>query len=118
VCEFIDVPFYEGRFCDFTKRYNVYVESRNKFLGWLLRIKALRPSVYIPTSLLTLLRRFHSRESCKPPMDPEARRYLSSIYHPDLLKLQHLLKRGLSAWLLKLDGQSDPSLKYPVVHDA
>lgn len=35
----------------------------------------------------------------KPEMKEETRRYLRELYREDILKLQHLIKRDLSAWL-------------------
>ena len=64
----------------------------------------------VPNHLLSGIRqRFLLTESPKKPMDPRAREFLEQIYSEDILKLQNLIGRDLSTWLMKGRGSNTRS---------
>ena len=105
VCNFLGVPFYDGEFFDPAERYNTYLPPRNPLLLWLIvrnpLFRALKFSSASRQLGRFLRRRFLLTEGQKPPLDPKAGAFLGSLYHDDVLKLQSLIGRDLSAWLVE-----------------
>jgi hypothetical protein len=102
VCDFLGVSFYEGRFFDPGKKYNVYAQPRNILFQRIMGnpyIRSLAISL-VPRRLLIPLRsRVLLAGGSKPPMDQRAVEFLRSIYYDDILKLQDLIRRDLSGWI-------------------
>jgi hypothetical protein len=90
LCSFLGVPFYDGDFFDPEQRYHTYGAPRNALFKWVGRSRAIRSmaAAVAPMHLLIPIRdRLVDRQQPKPPLDPEAREFLRSIYQDDILKL-------------------------------
>lgn len=112
VCTLLGVPFYEGTFFDPHKKYNKYAAPRNAFFARIMGVPYLRSLAIslVPNHLLSGIRqRFLLTDSPKKPMDPRAREFLEQIYSEDILKLQNLIGRDLSTWLMKGRGSNTRS---------
>lgn len=102
LCSFLGVPFYDGRFFDPGHKYHTYGAPRNTLFKWIGRRRTVRSLAAraAPMHLLILLRdRLVNREYPKPPLDPQAQEFLSSIYQTETIQLQSLIGRDLSSWL-------------------
>ena len=62
-------------------------------------MRSLAVAVAPMNMLIPLRDRLVSREQPKPPLEPQAREFLRSIYRDDTVKLQDLIGRDLSGWL-------------------
>jgi hypothetical protein len=92
---------------DLSVQYNAGGIPRNRV--WRAFLIGLGPAKsvlkpLVPTALrpgaVSLLRSLQGRAFVKPPpLDPGARAELIQIYREDILKLQDLIQRDLSAWL-------------------
>lgn len=88
-------------------RYNASGVPRNRSLHWLLqRTRQVQPFVRRAVSesqyqrLLRLGSGLHNRNLTKPRISPEARKRVTDTYfRDDILKLQNLTGRDLSAWM-------------------
>jgi hypothetical protein len=104
ICGFLGVPFQDGRFFDASARYNSYNKARHPVFAQILRVPTMKSLAvsYIPGSLRVRLHRWLlDHQQLKPPLDPQAQEFLRSIYHDDILKLQELIGRDLSRWLVE-----------------
>jgi len=101
ICEFLDVPWYGGRFFDPNERLNAHGEPRGKLGAILLRMNL--PLAALRTRLMRGLnikvRDMLVRTADKPPIEPEAAAFLRDLYKDDILQLQELIGRDLSHWL-------------------
>lgn len=102
VCNFLNVPFGDGRFFDAAKKYNTCFTPTNPFHQWLLGTPESRylAALPVPRQVSSTIMRLFSNKQPKPPLDPRAREFLRSVYHDDILKLQELIGRDLSGWLV------------------
>jgi Sulfotransferase family len=71
---------------------------KNKFLYWLSRQKSIK-SVLKPLLPKGIGQTFEKHMLTKPKLSPELRQELIEVYRDDILKLQDLIQRDLSAWL-------------------
>lgn len=106
VCEFLELPFYDGRFFDPRKTYNTSGPPRYAIIRMLWASQSLRSLYRIlierrARRFLKEARRtlFHSSKAPKPAMDQRARDFLHTLYAGDIVKLQDLIGRDLGAWL-------------------
>jgi hypothetical protein len=109
ICHFLDTPFHDGRFFDPESRYNTYYKPSNALVKQLLMVRsAHRWAVsLVPRRFIPQLTHFVSNNDAKPPMDPEARKFLASIYYDDILWLQDLISRDLTDWLGRMNTESE-----------
>ncbi|MBI2885672.1 MAG: sulfotransferase [Chloroflexi bacterium] len=112
-CAFLGVPFYDGSFFDATRIWGEYFvlprfTSLRRVLSAVLALRvpgdvSVRYLLYRVMSRefeANLIRLLFEREAPKPEMDQEARAFLRSVYHEDIMKLQDLIGRDLDAWLV------------------
>ena len=116
ICEFLHVPFYDGRFFDSQKVYNTSGAARSPVIQWLWRT---RPAIALenwllrtgtPPAVRLLLRRVLEKKSNpSPAIEQSAKSFLLALYTDDILRLQRLTGRDLSNWLVKLDEDRQSS---------
>jgi hypothetical protein len=83
---------------DMSRKYNAYAAPRNHYLRRVAgaRFSRLVGQAFIPDSLgAWIFQRFFLKRGPKPPLDPRAREFLSSLYAPEMDKLERLLARRL-----------------------
>ncbi len=106
VLEFLEVSQYT--FSNSDKRYNISGVPRNKFFcDYLIRknplknylIKPIIKSLYSKEKAEEFINKLKAKMYKKVPFDNEAKMYLKNYYREDILKLQGLINRDLSAWL-------------------
>ena len=99
IFRFLDVD--ESVRPDIGKRYNEPQLPRMLSAGGIVRwARWLRPRRFLPSSLRALARRVVYRPSGSLRMDPADRALMLEFYRPDILKLQGILNRDLSGWLV------------------
>lgn len=105
LCEFLGVSYCEGRFFDPNRTYNPTGEPRNGFFRWVWR----NQNLVMPLALrYPFLKRgfaavrdkvvFGGSHNSRQGLDPEAVRFLWSVYEPDIAGTEALLNRSLAAW--------------------
>jgi hypothetical protein len=90
---------------DIEKKHNPSGVMRSEMLGRMLKPKAISSKIplvkliplHIRAAITEKLRLLNLGQ--KPEMKEETRQYLKNFYRQDILKLQDLIKRDLSAWL-------------------
>ncbi len=102
ICEFIEVnPDFEF---DTSYKYNVSGDPKNAVLYKLETSRGLVNFVkkLVPKKLIVTIKKNWSGEKqmVKTAMNPETRKQLIDFFREDILKLQELLKRDLSRWLV------------------
>jgi Sulfotransferase family len=92
---------------DIDVKYNPTGIPKHKGIDWLLRtLKQAKPvaqRVLTKNQVEYLLRMgisVHSQNLLKPKLSPEARQWMIHRYRDDTLRLQDVLRRDLSAWLV------------------
>lgn len=102
LCFFLGLPTYDSSFFDPNARYHSFGTPRNPLFEWVSRnsfIRGIATSMMPMHLLLPIRDRLFNHEGPKPPLEPEAREFLRSIYRDDIIKLQGLIERDLSGWL-------------------
>jgi hypothetical protein len=109
ICHFLGVDFHDGRFFDPESRYNTYYRPNNAVVKRFLKVRsAYRWGVaLIPHRFIPRLIHFFSNHDAKPQMDPEARKFLASLYYDEIVRLQDLISRDLTAWLDRMKVESE-----------
>lgn len=109
ICQFLGVPFHDGRFFDPGSRYNTYYQPSNALVKRFLMVRSAYRWVVslVPRRFIPRLTQFFSSNDAKPPMDPEAKKFLASIYYDDILHLQDLISRDLTHWLGRMEAESE-----------
>ncbi|MFQ5872252.1 MAG: hypothetical protein ACE5JL_00420, partial [Dehalococcoidia bacterium] len=100
---FLGVPFYDGGFFDPSIAYETYKAPRNAVFQWLVGNTYFRwfaVSILPRKLLIYLSNKMTVSNTSKPPIDVRAVEFLRGIYHDDILKLQGLIDRDLSSWLV------------------
>lgn len=102
ICEFIEVkPDFEF---DTSYKYNVSGDPKNTVLYKLETSRGLVNFVkkLVPKKVVAKIKKSWSGEKqmVKTAMNPETRKQLIDFFREDILKLQELLKRDLSRWLV------------------
>jgi hypothetical protein len=108
ICRFLDVPFGDGEFIEAEGTFNAAVQPRSRVALGILRSEKLRriSRLVFPQALRQTLRgRVLLRSGRNPPMDPEARELLGSIYRDDVLQLQEMIGRDLTGWIKGWDSE-------------
>ena len=99
VCAFLEVPFYDGGFFDPSRKYNASRPPHNA-LG---RVLTSRPRWLLvnglPPGARALAGRFLRSNRPATPTDERAREFLTAKFQEDILNLQGLIGRDLTAWL-------------------
>lgn len=89
---------------DITTRHNATGIPRNKVLHALLtRSNLVKQGIkqYVPTQVYQpILNNLMSQNLVKPQLALDLRRKLIGVYRNDIFKLQHLIQRDLSEWLV------------------
>jgi hypothetical protein len=105
VFRFLDID--EGFVPEATVRYNASGIPKNEALHLLLqKLRRIRPVVerFVPQKqygrLLRIGSNLHNRNLASPQLSPQVRKRVTNEYfREDILKLQDLIQRDLSAWL-------------------
>lgn len=90
---------------DMSVKHNVSGLPRSKLLERLLRRNSVTRTVkrrlpdWARRAVDDTVSSIHRRNRVKPAIDPEVRQDLIAFYRDDILKLQDLIRRDLSAWL-------------------
>lgn len=87
---------------DIAYKSNVNGIPKNRFLYALISENPLRPLLipFMPLSLRAVVSRLKNTMIEKPKLAPELRQQLIEDYREDINKLQHMLQRDLSTWLI------------------
>jgi len=92
---------------DVSLKRNVSGYPKNRALDKLLRPGPVTHALklYLPSELRWRLSRIHDRLKTRnlikpPPVQPRVRQQLIEVYREDILKLQELIRRDLSGWLV------------------
>lgn len=102
IFEFLDVP--EDFIPDVSVRHNVSGVSKTRILQPLLGKSRVTKAIrrFLPTALRepaeALQNKWRDRQLVKPPMSSEIRSRLRERFRSDILRLQDLIQRDLSAW--------------------
>lgn len=100
-----------------SERHNPYGVPRfPRLQAWLLKPSKVKRVIFTPIRLmlpeakrkellLRFLRDWNIKPMPKPGLDPEIRRQLAEYYREDIMKLQNLIDRDLSHWLVVEDTE-------------
>jgi hypothetical protein len=103
IFQFLDVD--DAFVPDVSVKHNVSGLAKSKLLERLLQRNYVTVAVkrhlpdWIRRAVDDTVSAIHQRNRVKPTIDPETRRELIGLYRDDILKLQDLLRRDLTAWL-------------------